>query len=1665
MKRQKQFIILALFAAALVFTSCKNPLLSVGLGDKVDILPPGISIVPLNGVQNGAYLHGTVTVNGEVTDDVGVESVTWMFTDEATGDPSSVGTATLDAARETWSFVLDTAQPGALWADGEKSFVITVTDGAGKSTETRMLLIFDNTAPSGAFINPGNGASVYSTVLLRGANSDNTSLIKVQVRIGKTTAADADDGFVDIVGSKYDWNRSFLSNDFANTDYADDNGDGTWTLPIYLRVYDYAGNVSTNEPSNPADPLYPDDLAATYGTALSFDPLKIPSFHLIVDLDRDKPEATIETPLNTSNVAGTVIASGSCFDESPGMKWVQMRIMALEDNDTEIGYVTPAGAAIAAPGWVNITPTSGAYWQINLNEGENLYDVIAAGGAYEGDPFVHNGRLRIQVQPVDDNDKAGNIQTVTFRLDQSIPRLENPEITLNNGATWDLAHDYLYVSGTIRLRTRVSDDVSVNSIKLSLDGGSSYGANLIGTYTTPDGSNAYWLDVEIDTLTDTQIPLAIRGAGKSGLLGMAVKVQDNASPAPYVNTWLVTLNLDNAPPTAAYTAGATAMDIHGDADGSNVNSQLAGTATDAGTVGGIERVEVYLVNVAQDKVINLATGALVAKSPAPEGTWDYTANTACKRVITWDSDWATEAMELQQAGSDVEWRTQLDTDAHTFPDGDVEIHYVAWDNAGNLVHGERAGFIRNNVPSISSVTVGTDLNDDGDSLDTDERTAYNPASPITARNDLLYIKINTSTVGMNTPFTYSIKNTTPGEATELSDATGTATIDISGARFGGDGAGKIFTVKITDAVGIVVQQTVTVNIDNVDGEDPSIAILPIAAPADLLDWNDDPVEGHIEDIAISTYHNGTPDADVSGTVMVRGTAHDNVRIDEIWLSIDGGASFQVAHWDILLGHLDADVAEFNISDEDLTDAGHDVAWDYRWNTADILTTAKDDVVLAFVATDHSANDSINIESTRQYDVVPYITQVDTTITGLLSKDYARSAKGTYPVRAGESVTVKGYNLNPTNIGIGAGASDVRIVSLANRDNVAQTGRGLVYGGVGGDYTSITADISTVAADPSIKSGYLVVWVSGVPSLNARSLRSNAETNFVATTGTDERWLTVWNLTRLKDSTPGAQYALYPSMAMSGDTPMFAYVNNSAGYGQAKFWNGTTEKSIFNNWDLFTFSAVSVNTDGNHGVLFDINVVNGNYGDYNPGNSGGILTSFYYDVPAHTWSSCYDYKSYHVWLDNLVDTRHRHVGTADLSAGFNWSVTNQTLIVTSSAGSSTVTLNTNCATLAAVVTHINARLAVGTNHAAYIEAYDAGSNHVGLRIKGNPTGGGDQSYTLGAGTAMATLGFTAGTYSGVAAILDRYRFPDLVLRGTTAVSTAYYSVYDALENKVIARAYKVGNDNGQVVGNQINFGGSNLYTDIGQYNGDITVPVTPFPTYNGGGNGSDQNSRFYNNTASNPAGRSPDGAYTLATGAGPWTAVAATSGGVMLVVWYDTGANQLKYAYNTTPGATGAGSFAGTKVLDTFCGGDYVDMVVDEADEVHIAYHDSFSGDLKYVHFTTYDGIAHGPYTVDSYLTVGNKVGIAVTSAGVPCITYKGMGNTAKAAWLVGVRGNGVDGSGKFTGPWEVQVVPQSIVDTDTNRFTMGLDTASLPVIGYINSGTGIEYLRRLADLP
>ena len=191
-----------------------------------------------------------------------------------------------------------------------------------------------------------------------------------------------------------------------------------------------------------------------------------------------------------------------------------------------------------------------------------------------------------------------------------------------------------------------------------------------------------------------------------------------------------------------------------------------------------------------------------------------------------------------------------------------------------------------------------------------------------------------------------------------------------------------------------------------------------------------------------------------------------------------------------------------------------------------------------------------------------------------------------------------------------------------------------------------------------------------------------------------------------------------------------------------------------------------------------------------------------------------------------------------------------------------------------------------------------------------------------------------------------------------------------------------------------------------------------------------------------------------------------------ILVYYAGTN-MYYTYATNNDNT---QWSTPVVLDSNCEASYISMVVDSAKHVHIAYQNNIAGDVKYIYIPTYsDPATRKTVTVDSYLTVGDKLTLDVVGS-TPYIGYKGLGNTAKVAWYVandgvpavGTLTDGINSEDKFTGSWNVEIIPNRIVDSDTNRFNVGVGrTNKRPVIGYSNNQSGskgIEYLTRTADL-
>nr|WP_252722145.1 hypothetical protein [Treponema socranskii] len=221
-----------------------------------------------------------------------------------------------------------------------------------------------------------------------------------------------------------------------------------------------------------------------------------------------------------------------------------------------------------------------------------------------------------------------------------------------------------------------------------------------------------------------------------------------------------------------------------------------------------------------------------------------------------------------------------------------------------------------------------------------------------------------------------------------------------------------------------------------------------------------------------------------------------------------------------------------------------------------------------------------------------------------------------------------------------------------------------------------------------------------------------------------------------------------------------------------------------------------------------------------------------------------------------------------------------------------------------------------------------------------------------------------------------------------------------------------------------------------------------------------------NVSSNGNGSDPDDSgsargyeviadSTTSHKSGLYAAVGLTSTNRAVAVWYDATNAKLIYSYRDM----------GTSYAEPGIGGDrkttewqnnavvidggaplYVDIVIDDADGLHIGYYSSGNGGVRYAYLapakvkgaskpSTADfKIA----TVDTYMNPGTFLKMGVRKENnkqVPYISYYhngfyGSANAARIAWLKdgigsdGVVKNGVE-SGKFTGNWVVMTVPAS----------------------------------------
>ena len=154
---------------------------------------------------------------------------------------------------------------------------------------------------------------------------------------------------------------------------------------------------------------------------------------------------------------------------------------------------------------------------------------------------------------------------------------------------------------------------------------------------------------------------------------------------------------------------------------------------------------------------------------------------------------------------------------------------------------------------------------------------------------------------------------------------------------------------------------------------------------------------------------------------------------------------------------------------------------------------------------------------------------------------------------------------------------------------------------------------------------------------------------------------------------------------------------------------------------------------------------------------------------------------------------------------------------------------------------------------------------------------------------------------------------------------------------------------------------------------------------------------------------------------------------VVMVWYDSINNELKYTYNTNPtaGTTGKNKTNWNDAITLLSeAGEYCQLAVDAAGGIHIAAYDGSNADLKYVYIDKYNNATNAKScTVDSYGILGQNITIDVAYNGTyyePHIGYYALSSTKpKYARLTSAEISDGVKEDAYTGVWECSIVPTS----------------------------------------
>ncbi|QTQ13582.1 hypothetical protein HRQ91_03415 [Treponema parvum] len=298
--------------------------------------------------------------------------------------------------------------------------------------------------------------------------------------------------------------------------------------------------------------------------------------------------------------------------------------------------------------------------------------------------------------------------------------------------------------------------------------------------------------------------------------------------------------------------------------------------------------------------------------------------------------------------------------------------------------------------------------------------------------------------------------------------------------------------------------------------------------------------------------------------------------------------------------------KFDVNTNTFTNSGHNVTWTFSWDTSRITNVASSDIGIGVMAEDegtpsyttgsgagfskrsidgvtyyadtatyassqNSAASTTQTTSTTKtpyykIDVVPYISKMETHLDKAYNSNpsvFSRSATGAYPVRSGETITLKGFNFNGSSSTVKVGSQTISSP-----------------GGSGFDTITFTA--------PS-KSGKLSVTVNSITSLNNENAAPtfdanmnpllysyNAEGNVINNKLlTDDRELRVWKFNDIVNDSA----VRYPTMRVGKDTDQTLGFVYDSGADEVKMYYGGFSFRIDKSFTQWYDTACAVDNYG------------------------------------------------------------------------------------------------------------------------------------------------------------------------------------------------------------------------------------------------------------------------------------------------------------------------------------------------------------------------------------------------------------------------------------------------------------------------------------------------------